>query len=560
MPRRNKFSTLQIASFVNTGSSSPLPESAEACTQELKRLSERQRTVMSRLKQVSKSLNEMLRLPTERSAVSTRKSVADNWTAPVLDHATCSVFFSEIECDNIESPQVKKLPAVDQINDISASKINLDISNQSTPLVSALKNFQHRRGLQRGIKMWSHNLAHLFSSIDIDGNRCIDPCEYTKMISRLDLSEPLKKMLRNTFSNVDKDDSNSINLKEFLLFFLKFPLFKQELLTNENGNAPYNYEDTLNRRQRFRQWFYCIVECPGYNFVSKLLFCIDVVLTLVPIGIICCEGVAPRIKLKSFKQWTMWIVTVFFALEYICGLITCKWKKKFIFNIAHVFELISFSFWILLYYFPWKWTYDPIGFVAFRVIRFVDIHQVFEMERLHQDIDIYVNTLSLAYTGSGAVIMLLICSSIIFALLVYVFERGSYNHTEKRWERDAIEGESPFADISTCIYFTAVTMTTLGYGDITPRSFMGRLVAMIIVFFGLCNITFLINIVGDCFEDVFRMFILRRSNKIEEENNKHLMECVEHIVKGKESCWSLLNRKRTRCLRVIDDANKQAHK
>jgi len=379
------------------------------------------------------------------------------------------------------------------------------------------------------------------------------------MISRLHLSEPLKNILRNTFSNVDKDDSNGINLKEFLLFFLKFPLFKQELLTNENNNAPYNYEDTLTRRQRIRQWFYCIVECPGYNFASRLLFCIDVVLTLFSIGILCCEGVAPSIKLTYIKQCTMWIVTVFFALEYICGLMTCKYKINFIFNIVHVFELTSFLAWIICYYYSQNWTYDPIGFVGFRVIRFVDIRQVFKIERLHQDIDIYVNTLTLAYIASGAVIMLLICCIFIFALLVYVFERGSYNDTEKRWERDPIEGESPFADLYTCIYFTVVTMTTLGYGDISPKSFMGRLVAMIMVFVGLFNMPFLINIVGECFEDAFQKFILIRTNKMQEEHNKDLMECVEHFVKGKECCWSLRNQKRLRCLRLIDAANKEEH-
>lgn len=512
---------------------------------------------MRKLKVASKSLNEMLRSQTEHSEVNTLESVvADNWTAPMLDSGTCSVAINGKESEI--GRKVKLSPAVDQTNDIPMAKNNPDICNESTPLVSALKNLQHRRGLKRGIKMWSYNLVNLFSSNDLDGSRFIDLFEYKEMIHRLDLSEPLKNMLWNKFSNIDRDGSNDINLTEFLLFFLRFPLFKQELLSNENNNAPYNYENTLTRRQRFRQWLYCIVECPGYNFVSRLLFCIDVVLTLFPIGIICCEGVAPSINLKSFKQWTMWIVTVFFALEYICGLMTCKWKRKFIFNIAHSFELISFTLWIICDSFRQQWTFDPIGFVAFRVIRFVHIHQVFKAESLHQDIDIYVNALSLAYTSSGAVIMLLIYSIILFALLVYVFERGSYNQTEKRWERDANEGASPFADISTCIYFTVVTMTTLGYGDIYPKSFTGRLVAIMMVFVGLCNITFLINIVGDCFEDVFRNFVSGRSNKIQEEHSEHLMECVEHFEKRKDSCLILTNQKRLQCLGVIDKANKEA--
>jgi len=569
MPRWKKTNTLQCASTLSylsevseTGNSALLPHSAEACTRELEQLAARQRAVMSRMKEVSTSLNQMLWSQTDHSEAHTEEVVVDKSTAPVLDRGTSNVQINDTESEKNESPKDEMPPpAVYQANDFPANESYPDINcDQSSPLISALKKLQHSRGQKRGVKMWSHNLARLFSISDVDGSRYIDPCEYKDMINTLDLSESLKDILRNTFRKIDIDGSNDINLREFLLYFLKFPMFKQELLITANNNAPYNYENTLTRMQRWRQWLYCIVECPGYNFLSRLLFCIDLVLTLIPIGILWCEGVSPSINVKSFKQQIMWIVSVFFALEYICGLMTCKYKGQYIFNIVHTFELISFFFWIIYYTFAQEWTLDPIGFVVFRVIRFINIRQVFKIDRLQEDIDIYVNTLKLAYASSGAVIMLLLYTIILFALLVNAFERGSWNPTEKRWERDASEGESPFADISTCIYFTVVTMTTLGYGDISPKSFVGRFVAIITVFVGLCNITFLINIVGDCFEEVFRGFVLRRSNKIEEEHSKHLMECAEHFEKKKDCCWNFLNRKRQRHLRMLHYANNEINK
>lgn len=549
MPRRIKKTNFQIAASGRnvvgfSGNSAPLPDSAEACARELEQLAKRQREVMSRMKQVSSSLTKMLKSKTVSSEVTPiKEEVVRKWT-PQVDRGTSQI---EIDTTSEEDKSPSDEKPLASANDLSTGGDGSDINcDQSSPLISALKKLQQHRGQKRGIKMWSHNLANLFSIIDVDGSRYIDPREYQDMIKKLDLSEALKKKLHNTFRNIDIDGSNDINLREFLLYFLKFPMFKQELLTNANNNAPYNYENTLTRSQRWRQWLYCIVECPGYNFVSKLLFCIDVVLTIVPIGILWVEGVRPSVNVEPFKQSVMWFVSIFFALEYMCGLMTCKYKKKFVFDIAHVFELVSFLFWIIYNTFVQVETLDPTGFVVFRVIRFFNIRKVFKLDRFQEDIDIYVNALKLAYTSSGAVIMLLIYTIILFALLVYVFERGSYNRTEKRWERDEDEGESPFADISSCIYFTLVTMTTLGYGDISPKSYVGRLVAIITVFVGLCNITFLINIVGDCFEEVFRRFVLRKSNKIEDEHNQHLMECVEYVQNRRDQCFSFPIQKRTR--------------
>eukprot|EP00495_Collosphaeridae_sp_1-RS-2012_P000166 TRINITY_DN10025_c0_g1_i1.p1 TRINITY_DN10025_c0_g1~~TRINITY_DN10025_c0_g1_i1.p1 ORF type:complete len:59 (+),score=7.03 TRINITY_DN10025_c0_g1_i1:273-449(+) len=53
-------------------------------------------------------------------------------------------------------------------------------------------------------------------------------------------------------------------------------------------------------------------------------------------------------------------------------------------------------------------------------------------------------------------------------------------------------------------------MTTLGYGDISPKSYVGRVVAMMAASMGIVNLTFLINIMGECFEEIFREFVLKK--------------------------------------------------
>ena len=52
-----------------------------------------------------------------------------------------------------------------------------------------------------------------------------------------------------------------------------------------------------------------------------------------------------------------------------------------------------------------------------------------------------------------------------------------------------IEGEkNGFISIPVSIYWAIVTLTTVGYGDISPQSPLGKLVASVIMILGYCII------------------------------------------------------------------------
>jgi len=530
--------------------SDTLPETAEACASEMEFLEEQQKFIMDRLKLVTTQLQKVLLKKPE-----TIEEEPGKMTAGSADMGKgTSDSAGENEDEKVGQGQVVDFP-VEVYNVNMVDDENMD-GELSSPLISAIKKLHQRSDQKRELKLWAQNLANLFHLTDEDGSGYIDEKEYQNMLDRLDISEPLKLSLREKFNCIDKD-GHGINLKEFLLFFLNYPMFKTELQTNAHNNSPYTYENTLTRTQLWRQWLYCVVEHPEYNTFSKILFCTDLILTSVPIVILCMEGAQSSLEVIWFRDTYMWFISIFFAVKYFIGLTMCKYKSKFIFDVIHMFELLSFLFWIYYNTVGNAGKLDPMGFVVFRLIRFIDLHKVFKLAALEEDIGIYVNVLKLAYTSSGAVLMLLVFSIFFFSLLMYVFERGLYNDAAKRWQRDADEGESPFADMSSCIYFVLVTMTTLGYGDMSPITYVGRMVAMITVFVGLCNITFLINIVGDCFEEVFREYVLKKSKQMQEEHEMYLSDCVQGVQAGSSS-WLIFGRKSTkqlRNLRILQRAN-----
>jgi len=506
-----------------------IPSTAEACAREMEYLEKYQQIILDRLWLVSAQLRNVVRgeatssemkksTPEEQEAVQIKTNKAER-ESQTSDFVSGSATASDLN-----------LPEYDGDTPLEASN----------PLVSAIKRLRHRRDQKRGIKIWTKNLKNLFWLTDQDGSGCIEVKEWHQMLDMLDISNELKCSLREEFGHADIDSSKTINIKEFLLFFLNMPVLREEIASHAKNNAPYVYDSNLSCTQRCRQWLYLVVECPGHNFVSKVLFCIDLILTFVPIVIVCAEGSKSGLVISWSEKNFMWSASIFFASEYLCGLLMCRHKKKFIFDIVHTFELVSFIFWIYYNTLGSAGTLDPMAFVVFRVIRYVNLYKVFKLVALEEDLALYVNTLKLAYTSSGAVIGLLLLTIFLFSVLMHVFERGMWNTDETRWERNVDDGgESPFASLYSCIYFVIVTMTTLGYGDLLPKSQVGRIISMMTVLVGLCTITFLINIIGDCFEEVFREFVLKKSREIEKEQAVFLKECVHGAQGRSKSIMSL---------------------
>lgn len=84
----------------------------------------------------------------------------------------------------------------------------------------------------------------------------------------------------------------------------------------------------------------------------------------------------------------------------------------------------------------------------------------------------------------------------------YFAERGTWDDvlgTFINTDGDA----SQFSSIPAAAWFVLVTITTVGYGEITPRSFLGRLITLPILVFGLLLITLPSFVLGREFSSVW---------------------------------------------------------
>lgn len=158
-----------------------------------------------------------------------------------------------------------------------------------------------------------------------------------------------------------------------------------------------------------------------------------------------------------------WIITVFFTLEYLLRIISLKKPFKYIFSFYGIIDLIA----TLPMYFSLFFGGTTVLTVvrALRLLRLFKIlkHPKFSSQSVH------LKEALLASKGKILVfIYFMLISSIIIGSVMYIVEGD----------------EGGFTSIPISIYWTIVTLTTVGYGDISPITPLGQTIASIVMIMG----------------------------------------------------------------------------
>jgi voltage-gated potassium channel len=157
-----------------------------------------------------------------------------------------------------------------------------------------------------------------------------------------------------------------------------------------------------------------------------------------------------------------WIFTALFTLEYIARLLCVRRPWQYAWSFYGVVDLIA----ILPSYIN---LFTSANYVmVIRVLRLLRVFRVLKLAHFLEETD----TLLTALRASRRKIMVF-----IFTVLAVVIVMGTLMYL--------IEGEANgFTSIPHSIYWAIVTLTTVGYGDITPHTPLGQLLASLIMIMG----------------------------------------------------------------------------
>lgn len=160
-----------------------------------------------------------------------------------------------------------------------------------------------------------------------------------------------------------------------------------------------------------------------------------------------------------------YVLTLFFTIEYLARIYCLKEPRKYIFSFFGIVDLLA----TLPVYlsFVLHGTHYLLVIRAFRLIR---IFRIFKLFTFINEGNLLLRSLWI----SAPKIFIF-----FFFVLILVTSMGTVMY--------AIEGDatgSQFNNIPNSIYWAIVTMTTVGYGDITPVTPVGRFLSAVIMLIG----------------------------------------------------------------------------
>ncbi|MFQ3173840.1 MAG: voltage-gated potassium channel [Flavobacterium sp.] len=168
-------------------------------------------------------------------------------------------------------------------------------------------------------------------------------------------------------------------------------------------------------------------------------------------------------KYHSELVFLEWIITGFFTIEYLLRIISINRPLKYVFSFYGIIDLLAT--------FPMYLSFFYVGTSILSVVRSFRLLRLFKILN-HPQFTSQSVQLRRALNASRGKIVVFIYFVLIITIII-----GSVMYL--------VEGkQSGFTSIPASIYWTIVTLTTVGYGDISPVTPLGQFIASFVMILG----------------------------------------------------------------------------
>ncbi len=244
----------------------------------------------------------------------------------------------------------------------------------------------------------------------------------------------------------------------------------------------YTGDSSQHERSPLRRKLFLIIFGTSTK-LGKLFDVVLLILILISVLAVMLESVSYiNIKYGFVLRIIEWVVTGFFTLEYFMRIYVVKKPARYIFSFFGLIDLLSIV--------PTYLSLIFIGSQSLSILRALRLLRVFRVLKLMRFVK-ESQTLGRALLRSRHKIVVF-----FFYVLILVFIMGTIMYL--------VEGhQSGFNSIPLSIYWAIVTLTTVGFGDITPTTVAGQMIASIIMLLGYSIIAIPTGIVGaEIYSDV----------------------------------------------------------
>ncbi|AKG15094.2 ion transporter [Moraxella bovoculi] len=170
-----------------------------------------------------------------------------------------------------------------------------------------------------------------------------------------------------------------------------------------------------------------------------------------------------RLQYGQLFFYAEWLFTILFTIEYAMRLYSAPNRKRYAFSFFGIIDLLALlPSYLSLFFMGTQYL------LVVRILRILRIFRVFKLRSYMQQ----AGFLAAAFKTSQHKIIVFFLSLL---LLVTIFGSVMY----------VVEGpENGYTSIPLSIYWAVVSLTTVGYGDISPKTPVGQAIASMVMITG----------------------------------------------------------------------------
>ncbi|XP_016401960.1 potassium voltage-gated channel subfamily D member 1 [Sinocyclocheilus rhinocerous] len=174
-----------------------------------------------------------------------------------------------------------------------------------------------------------------------------------------------------------------------------------------------------------------------------------------------------------------------FTFEYLMRLFAAPSRCKFMRSVMSVIDVVA----IMPYYIGLVMPENEDVSGAFVTLRVFRVFRIFKFSRHSQGLRILGYTLKSCASELGFLLFSLTMAIIIFATVMFYAEKGTKG--------------TNFTSIPASFWYTIVTMTTLGYGDMVPNTIAGKIFGSICSLSGVLVIALPVPVIVSNFSRIY---------------------------------------------------------
>ena len=205
------------------------------------------------------------------------------------------------------------------------------------------------------------------------------------------------------------------------------------------------------------------------------------------------------------------VTVAFFAVDYILRLWTAKFLypklpqrkalRKYMFSFNGIVDILSF----LPYYLP---VFFPAGAVAFRMFRVVRIFRLFRINAYYDSLNVITEVISSKRQQLFSSVFIISVLMLAASLCMYSLEHAAQPEV--------------FTNAFSGIWWAVSTLLTIGYGDIYPITYMGKIFSIFITFLGVGMVAIPTGIISAGFVDQYSR--IKRLSEYANEDDVHFIK------------------------------------